>query len=761
VHVTTLTNVAAATGGTSHSVVRKQDGAVYAMGANTVGQIGDGTTTQRKTPVAVSNLSSVVQTATRDDHSLALTEDGAVYSWGRNANGQLGDNSTTTRTSPVAIGGEDTEWVLAAPTVTPASGSYGTTQTVAMTHPVADALLRYTLDGSEPTLDSLTYSAAFAVSYDVTVKAKAFKLGWTDSPTVTRAYTFAATDTTPPTISAAVTPAPNAAGWHNVPPTVTFTCSDAASGIASCPAAKIVTQEGASLVISGTAVDKAGNTATTNATVKVDRTPPILTISAPGADDTVPTGTSVVTVRGSVMEVGSGIASLTCNSATAAIVGQGYTCTVSVASGANVITVSAVDAAGHIAQRQVTVTVGAVPAPQALVVSPASLTLLVGEVRRLRVTDERGRDVTDSTWSVQDELIAEVTVTAGVVEVHALAAGETTLTVTRGGLEADVTLTVLAASAEIPVGTSLWSLAPAPGSGGAVPKRAQVLRPPWQNLPPEVEQPGLFFIDEGASEWDANWWGETPWVRPFDRPTTITATTPDGRQLWQRQFGGPVARQFAADEYGGLVLLMEHYYPPYSYEPHFLRRYDGVTGAVSWEYHAPWDSNHASRVSPFAIAADGRVFLVETRPGDQRDLIALDGETGGLVGRWPVVSGPSSGATGPLVLEDGSVVLFTTARVSDTRELRRVVLGGDPVTLTSTVVNTSALTAPQAANLRVNYFQPMPDGHGGVLLRPWTPARASFSYPTFHREVYRVSPAGILSAPLTLVPQTLRMDAVY
>jgi hypothetical protein len=68
--------------------------------------------------------------------------------------------------------------------------------------------------------------------------------------------------------------------------------------------------------------------------------------------------------------------------------------------------------------------------------------------------------------------------------------------VTRGALEAEVTLTVLGASAEIPVGTTLWSLPPAPGSGGAVPKRARVLRPLWQDLPPEIEQPGLFFIDE-------------------------------------------------------------------------------------------------------------------------------------------------------------------------------------------------------------------------------------------------------------------------
>ena len=130
IHVTTLSGVAAATGGSSHSVVRLASGVVYAMGANTVGQIGDGTTTQRKLPALVSNLSNVVHVSSRDQHSLALTATGAVYTWGRNGNGQLGDNTTTNRPAPVALGADNSQWVLAAPTVTPASGSYAAAQTV-------------------------------------------------------------------------------------------------------------------------------------------------------------------------------------------------------------------------------------------------------------------------------------------------------------------------------------------------------------------------------------------------------------------------------------------------------------------------------------------------------------------------------------------------------------------------------------------------------------------------------------------------------
>src|SRR6478735_7240962 len=43
-------------------------------------------------------------------------------------------------------------------------------------------------------------------------------------------------DRTPPVISGNVTPAPNRAGWSNTAVTVTFTCSDADSGIVTCPA---------------------------------------------------------------------------------------------------------------------------------------------------------------------------------------------------------------------------------------------------------------------------------------------------------------------------------------------------------------------------------------------------------------------------------------------------------------------------------------------------------------------------------------------
>jgi hypothetical protein len=90
-------------------------------------------------------------------------------------------------------------------------------------------------------------------------------------------------DKTLPAITATVSPAPNAAGWHNSDVTVTFTCIDGTSGIASCSGPVTVTTEGTNQVISGTAVDSAGNTATTSVTLNIDKTAPSLSVSvSPG-----------------------------------------------------------------------------------------------------------------------------------------------------------------------------------------------------------------------------------------------------------------------------------------------------------------------------------------------------------------------------------------------------------------------------------------------------------------------------------------------
>ena len=66
-------------------------------GANTTGQLGDNSTTQRLTPVNVSGLTSgVVAITAGQSHTCAVTTRRRRQVLGLNANGQLGDNSITT-----------------------------------------------------------------------------------------------------------------------------------------------------------------------------------------------------------------------------------------------------------------------------------------------------------------------------------------------------------------------------------------------------------------------------------------------------------------------------------------------------------------------------------------------------------------------------------------------------------------------------------------------------------------------------------------
>jgi len=88
-------------------------------------------------------------------------------------------------------------------------------------------------------------------------------------------------DLGPPVITATLIPAPNPNGWNNAPVTVHFTCADAGAGIDACPPDQIVSVDGRNQNVSGTATDKAGNSAAAFASVSIDRTPPVLAFSAP------------------------------------------------------------------------------------------------------------------------------------------------------------------------------------------------------------------------------------------------------------------------------------------------------------------------------------------------------------------------------------------------------------------------------------------------------------------------------------------------
>lgn len=99
-------DVLAVSVGGDHAIVLKTGGAVLAWGFNNAGQVGDGTSAPRLSPTAVTGLGSGVKAiAAGDSHNLALTSAGGVMAWGHNSSGQLGDGSTTSRSTPVPVSG--------------------------------------------------------------------------------------------------------------------------------------------------------------------------------------------------------------------------------------------------------------------------------------------------------------------------------------------------------------------------------------------------------------------------------------------------------------------------------------------------------------------------------------------------------------------------------------------------------------------------------------------------------------------------------
>lgn len=164
---------------------------------------------------------------------------------------------------------------------------------------------------------------------------------------------------TPPTITAAVSPEPNAAGWHNVDATVTFTCTAGGAPIGACPPAQTVSEEGAGQTVSGTVTDAAGLSATATVTVRLDKTPPTITAIATPPPSAEGWNTADVTVT------------FTCTDALSGVADCPAPVIVSAEGAGQVITGTATDVAGNAARATVTINLAKTPPTITAAVTPA------------------------------------------------------------------------------------------------------------------------------------------------------------------------------------------------------------------------------------------------------------------------------------------------------------------------------------------------------------------------------------------------------
>ncbi|MDY0152154.1 MAG: chitobiase/beta-hexosaminidase C-terminal domain-containing protein [Candidatus Cloacimonas sp.] len=114
----------------------------------------------------------------------------------------------------------------AIPVLSPVGGTYTEAQSVSITCSTIGAAIVYTTDGSNPTSNSTIYTSPIAITATTTIKAQAFRSGWTDSAIATATYTIG---TTPETVATPVfSPA---GGVYTSTQNVTISCSTSGATI--------------------------------------------------------------------------------------------------------------------------------------------------------------------------------------------------------------------------------------------------------------------------------------------------------------------------------------------------------------------------------------------------------------------------------------------------------------------------------------------------------------------------------------------------
>jgi alpha-tubulin suppressor-like RCC1 family protein len=105
------TNWKQVSAGFFYTAAIKTDGTLWTWGYNEYDQLGDGTTVDKASPVTtVAGGTNWKQVSAGFYQTAAIKTDGTLWTWGRNDTGQLGDGTTGRKSSPVTTAGGGTNW---------------------------------------------------------------------------------------------------------------------------------------------------------------------------------------------------------------------------------------------------------------------------------------------------------------------------------------------------------------------------------------------------------------------------------------------------------------------------------------------------------------------------------------------------------------------------------------------------------------------------------------------------------------------------